>query len=83
MTLNVHFHLIVPDGVFVEDGERVRFEMLPVPTNANVLAILDGNAPDRAQAREQRGRDNVDDNAVPTCSHSTPKLPSRSDQLPT
>jgi hypothetical protein len=41
VNLNVHFHLVVPDGVFVEDGEGLRFEMLPVPTDANVLAILD------------------------------------------
>jgi hypothetical protein len=32
--LNVHYHLVVPDGVFVKDGEGLRFEMLPVPTNA-------------------------------------------------
>jgi hypothetical protein len=32
---------VVPDGVFVEGDEGLRFEMLPVPTNANVLAILD------------------------------------------
>ena len=38
--LNVHFHLVVPDGVFVDGDEGLRFEMLPVPTNANVLAIL-------------------------------------------
>jgi hypothetical protein len=31
--LNVHYHLVVPDGVFVKDGEGLRFEMLPVPTN--------------------------------------------------
>jgi len=41
VNLNVHFHLVVPDGVFVEAGEGLRFEMLPVPTNADVLAILD------------------------------------------
>jgi len=41
VNLNVHFHLVVPDGVFVEDGTGLRFEMLPVPSNANVLAILD------------------------------------------
>lgn len=41
VNLNVHFHLVVPDGVFAEDGAGLRFEMLPVPTNANVLAILD------------------------------------------
>ena len=41
VNLNVHFHLVVPDGVFVSGDEGLRFEMLPVPTNANVLAILD------------------------------------------
>jgi hypothetical protein len=41
VNLNVHFHLVAPDGVFVSDGTGLRFEMLPVPTNANVLAILD------------------------------------------
>lgn len=41
VNFNVHFHLVVPDGVFVSDDEGLRFEMLPVPTNPNVLAILD------------------------------------------
>jgi hypothetical protein len=41
VNLNVNYHLVVPDGVFVESDEGLRFEMLPVPTNANVLAILD------------------------------------------
>jgi hypothetical protein len=66
VNLNVHFHLIVPDGVFASDGERLRFEILPVPTNANVLAILD-----RVMRRIARklandaADDHVDDNAVP------------------
>jgi len=41
VNLDVHFHLVVPDGVFVESDAGLRFEMLPVPTNTNVLAILD------------------------------------------
>lgn len=41
VNLNVHYHLVVPDGVFVDDGEQLRFVMLPVPTNQDVLAILD------------------------------------------
>jgi hypothetical protein len=41
VNLNVHYHVLVPDGVFVEDGDGLRFEMHPVPTNADVLAILD------------------------------------------
>jgi hypothetical protein len=40
VNLNVHFHLAVPDGVFVEAGEGLQFELLPVPTHTDVLAIL-------------------------------------------
>jgi hypothetical protein len=41
LNLNVHFHLVVPDGVFVEDGGSLTLVMLPVPSNTDVLAILD------------------------------------------
>lgn len=40
VNLNVHFHLVVPDGVFVDGDAGLRFEMA-VPTNTDVLAILD------------------------------------------
>jgi hypothetical protein len=39
--LNVHFHLLVPDGVLVDDDDRLAFALHPVPTSADVLAILD------------------------------------------
>ncbi|MBA3459616.1 MAG: transposase zinc-binding domain-containing protein [Deltaproteobacteria bacterium] len=29
VNLNVHYHLVVPDGVFVKSDEGLRFEMLP------------------------------------------------------
>jgi hypothetical protein len=41
VNLNVHYHVVVPDGVFVDDDGRLRFEMLPAPTSNDVLAILD------------------------------------------
>jgi hypothetical protein len=41
VNLNVHYHLVIPDGVFVDDGEHLRFVMLAVPSNQDVLAILD------------------------------------------
>ncbi len=41
VNLNVHYHLVIPDGVFVDDGDHLRFEMLPVPGSNDVLAILD------------------------------------------
>jgi hypothetical protein len=41
VNLNVHYHLVIPDGVFIDDGEHLRFVMLAVPSNQDVLAILD------------------------------------------
>jgi hypothetical protein len=37
----VHFHLLVPDGVFVDDEDRLAFALHPVPTSTDVVAILD------------------------------------------
>ena len=42
VNLNVHFHLLVPDGVFTptaDDG--LAFARLPAPTGTDLLAILD------------------------------------------
>jgi hypothetical protein len=33
VNLNVHFHLLVPDGVFVDDHDRLAFALHPVPTS--------------------------------------------------
>ena len=41
VNLNVHFHLVVPDGVFVDDKNWLAFALHPVPTSADVVAILD------------------------------------------
>jgi hypothetical protein len=41
VNLNVHFHLVVPDGVFVDAEDRLVFALHPVPTSAYLLAILD------------------------------------------
>jgi len=55
VNLNVHFHLVVPDGVFAEDGAGLRFEMLPVPTNAQRAGDpRPDHAPDRTPAGEGR-----------------------------
>jgi hypothetical protein len=35
----VHFHLLVPEGVFVDDEDRLAFALHPVPHSADVLAI--------------------------------------------
>jgi len=39
--LNVHFHLLVPDGVFTQAGDGLSFVRLPAPTGVDLLAILD------------------------------------------
>ena len=41
VNLNVHYHVIIPDGVFVDDGDHLAFVTLPVPTSKDVLGILD------------------------------------------
>jgi hypothetical protein len=65
VNLNVHFHLVVPDGVFVEDGTGLRFEMLPVPTNANVLAILDRIMRRIARRQANEARNELDEDVAP------------------
>ena len=41
VNLNVHFHLLIPDGVFNEADAGLMFTLLPAPTGRNLLAILD------------------------------------------
>jgi hypothetical protein len=41
VNLNVHFHLLVPDGVFNETDAGLAFALLPPPTGRDLLAILD------------------------------------------
>ena len=65
MNLNVHFHLVVPDGVFVADGEGVTFTMHPVPTSADVLAILDRIVRRVARRIAREAGDNLDDDDAP------------------
>ena len=65
VNLNVHFHVVVPDGVFVDDGESLRFAMLPVPTSADVLAILDRIVRRVARRLAANARDDDDADAPP------------------
>ena len=55
VNLNVHFHLLVPDGVFTETDAGLAFGLLPPPTGRDLLAILDRVIRRGAQrlAREQ------------------------------
>jgi hypothetical protein len=65
MNLNVHYHLVIPDGVFVDDGEGLRFEMHPVPTSADVLAILDRIVRRVARRLAAEVHDDTDVDVVP------------------
>ena len=41
LNLNVHFHTLVPDGVFIEEGTGpARFEPLDAPSDEELASIL-------------------------------------------
>ncbi|MBW2735297.1 MAG: transposase [Deltaproteobacteria bacterium] len=40
LNLNVHFHVIAPDALFVADGESLHIEHLPPPTDEDIDALL-------------------------------------------
>jgi len=40
INLNVHFHCVIPDGVFVREDGQIRFESLDAPSDDEVKAIL-------------------------------------------
>jgi len=40
LNLNVHFHCLVPDGVFVEEQQGIRFVPLPGPSEDEVRDVL-------------------------------------------
>jgi len=65
VNLNVHFHVVVPDGRFVDDGDGLRFAMHPVPTSADVLAILDWIVRRVARRLAADARDDDDPDAPP------------------
>jgi hypothetical protein len=67
INLNVHYHLLVPDGVFAEAGDGLAFVLLPVPTGADLLAILDRVIRQIARrlAKEAAGANDTDDADLP------------------
>ena len=40
LNLNPHFHSLVPDGVFIEAGQRVDFVKLPEPSDEDVAILV-------------------------------------------
>src|SRR4051812_12268849 len=48
LNLNVHFHCLVPDGVFIEEKQGIRFVALPCPSEDEVRDVL-GRIPRRVR----------------------------------
>jgi hypothetical protein len=67
VNLNVHFHVLVADGVFTEAGDGLAFALLPAPTGVDLLAILDRviRQISRRLAREAAGANDTDDADLP------------------
>jgi hypothetical protein len=64
LNLNVHFHLVTLDGLFVvDDNGSLRIEHLPPPTDADVQALL-GAVQRRVERLLTRGQLATDDVAV-------------------
>jgi hypothetical protein len=66
LELSLHFHVLVPDGIFVGDGDdpdaRPRFVELDPPTDQDVAALLDRIRERVVALLRRRGR--LDDEAV-------------------
>lgn len=41
LNVHVHFHLLCLDGVYVDDGETLRFEPAPAPTRTELASMLE------------------------------------------
>ena len=63
---NVHFHVLVPDGVFVEteEGAPAEFQKLPPPSDKDVAHLLAQVARRVTRLLERRGR--LEQHAAPT-----------------
>ncbi len=55
LNLNVHFHSLVLDGVYVEGPEGVRFRPLPPPSDAEIERVARGLARRLMRLLERRG----------------------------
>jgi hypothetical protein len=51
----VHFHLVAIDGVYVADGEGVRFVGTPAPTTAEVEEVVGNIAVSAERFLAQKG----------------------------
>ena len=69
MELSLHFHIVIPDGVFVRDGDdpdaRPRFVQLAAPADADVAAVLDAIRVRVIAMRKKKGRLDDDDDEPP------------------
>ena len=62
----MHFHVVVPEGVFVVDAAgNLTFVLQPIPTSAEVLAILDRILRQIVRRLAREAADSVDDEPAP------------------
>jgi hypothetical protein len=56
LLLNIHLHSLILDGVYYEDAQqRIRFQRLPKPSNAEVARVLERVAQRIVRLLERRG----------------------------
>jgi len=41
MNLNLHLHMLVPDGIYTKDGETPRFHEVSAPSSTEMHRLLD------------------------------------------
>ena len=56
LRLNVHFHTLALDGVYVQEGDGLRFLRLPAPSDAEVHEVAERTAKRVAVILEKQGR---------------------------
>jgi Putative transposase len=52
LNLNVHFHCVIPDGVFVQEVGSVRFGELAPPSDDDLIAVSERCRPARPKSPE-------------------------------
>ena len=55
LNLNVHFHMLMPDGVYAGAAERPRFQRVPAPSGVELRALVERIALRVGRNLERRG----------------------------
>jgi hypothetical protein len=55
LNLNIHFHMLFVDGVYVEERERLRFRRVKAPERAKIEALVQSLSERVGRHLERRG----------------------------